>query len=343
VVVAVDLGDGGSGPALRPFELGERLGRAARARVYGEVLPGTRNLVAGWPKVEADRITFDFFNADGGLVMTGSALRHFELLDADGTLQDVEAELVGPRTVSVKLPAGVTARELRYGWKDRFETSLRNAYGQPAAPFRMTFGTAPVAGPARWAGEIGAYVQQDRLRMPPSDGVVFVGSSSIRGWSTLRQDFPEVNAINRGFGGSGAADAVYYFDQIVRPYRPRTIVYYSGENDIGSGRPPSEVVEAFAAFCEQAHAALPDSRIIFLAMKPSQLRWALWPTIAETNALVAEYCGRDPRRSYVDTATPLLNADGSVRAELFFDDGLHLNPEGYRLWVQALGPVLERP
>jgi hypothetical protein len=44
---------------------------------------------------------------------------------------------------------------------------------------------------------------------PPRHGVLFIGSSSIRAWSTLPEDFPSVPVINRGFGGSTMAASTY--------------------------------------------------------------------------------------------------------------------------------------
>jgi hypothetical protein len=43
---------------------------------------------------------------------------------------------------------------------------------------------------AKWEKEISAFEQQDRENPPPKNAIVFVGSSSIRLWSTLAEDFP---------------------------------------------------------------------------------------------------------------------------------------------------------
>lgn len=48
-----------------------------------------------------------------------------------------------------------------------------------------------------------AFSASDKLRQPQPDGVLFVGSSNIRFWAHLSQDFQSMPVvIHRGFGGS---------------------------------------------------------------------------------------------------------------------------------------------
>ena len=44
--------------------------------------------------------------------------------------------------------------------------------------------------------------------------------------------------------------------------------------------------------------------------------------------------------AFIDVATPMLDADGRPRAELFLEDGLHMNREGYALWRGIVAPYL---
>jgi lysophospholipase L1-like esterase len=91
---------------------------------------------------------------------------------------------------------------------------------------------------------------------PSSDGsVLFVGSSSIRLWKTLEEDFPGVSPVNRGFGGSHISDSIVHFDRLVAPHNPRMIVLYAGTNDIASGKSPEEVAADFREFCTIVHKA----------------------------------------------------------------------------------------
>ena len=60
----------------------------------------------------------------------------------------------------------------------------------------------------------------------------------------------------------------------------------------------------------------------------------------ETNGLIAKICQRHPQLPYVDIATPMLDAKGLVRTDIFTNDNLHLNKEGYVIWRDVLKPIL---
>lgn len=193
--------------------------------------------------------------------------------------------------------------------------------------------------PARFDDEIQAFEAWDRQNSVPRDAVLFVGSSSIRLWPTA-ESFADLAVINRGFGGSHTADVTHFAQRIVLQYTPLRIVFYAGDNDIAGGIPPETVYDDFKAFVELVHQRLPTTQIIFLPIKPSLARWALWPKMQVVNERVRQLAESDDRLDYVDTATPMLGADGRPRPELFREDGLHLNSEGYRLWTRVLAPAL---
>lgn len=191
----------------------------------------------------------------------------------------------------------------------------------------------------RWENEIQAFERQDAKHRPPENAVLFVGSSSIRLWK-LEESFPDLKVINRGFGGSQLADAVHFAERIVIPYRPRLVVLYAGDNDLADGKKPEQVLADFKQFAAKVNTALPETRIAYLAIKPSVQRRALIDRVRETNAAIEQFITGDERVTYVDVFQPMLTADGQPRPELFRADGLHLNKEGYKLWASVLQPSL---
>jgi len=196
----------------------------------------------------------------------------------------------------------------------------------------------------RWHGEFDAFARADREHPPGSGGVLFVGSSTIRFWTHLAQDFPQQPVlINRGFGGSTMAECSLFARELVVRYRPREVFVYAGDNDIAEGRAPIDVLESFASFVNTVRAALPDTRIAFISVKPSPSREKLMPQIRETNNVIEAYLSRLPNSEYIDVFTPMLAADGRLRPELFRGDMLHMNDDGYRLWQSIIGPHLPPP
>jgi lysophospholipase L1-like esterase len=189
-------------------------------------------------------------------------------------------------------------------------------------------------GPAKWEPEIKAFEASDRTNAPPKHAILFIGSSSIRLWKTLAKDFPGDPVINRGFGGSCIADATAFADRIVFPYEPRTIVFYAGDNDLAQGRTPERVAADYQTFVQTVHARLPDTRIAFLSIKPSPLRWHLRDKIESANRQIAAMKGDG--LVYIDDYQAMLGADGQPRPEMFRPDHLHLNDKGYALWARLV-------
>ncbi len=194
--------------------------------------------------------------------------------------------------------------------------------------------------PEVWAEAIAAFAKQDEQEAPPADGVLFVGSSSIRLWD-LKKSFPDLPTINRGFGGSQICDATHYADQLVVKHRPRVVVFYAGDNDIAAGKSAEQVHRDFLAFVEKVRKALPEVRIIFVSIKPSVARWKLADEIRKANALIREEASDEKMLVFVDVWGEMLGDDGLPRKELLRDDGLHLSDAGYAVWTKLLRPHLE--
>ncbi len=200
---------------------------------------------------------------------------------------------------------------------------------------------ADPAGPQRWEKDVSALEGALRAHPPEIGSALFYGSSSIRLWSTLPEDFPGVAAVNHGIGGATIADCVFYFDRLVAPVRPRLLVFSAGGNDLGAGRTPEEVAADFRALCAKWHALTPTLKIIFCSLKFSPARWELREKFAQANALIAAHCAADPRRAFLDVTTATLTADGQPRAELYREDRMHLNAVGYKLWTGLLAPLID--
>jgi lysophospholipase L1-like esterase len=119
-------------------------------------------------------------------------------------------------------------------------------------------------------------------------------------------------------------------------YRPRLVLVYAGDNDLAEGRTAADVLRQFEAFVRGVRAALPETRIAFISIKPSPARASLLPEIRRANALVEQFSVAHPGVAYVDVYTPMLAADGSPRRDLFRSDALHLNSTGYALWKSVI-------
>jgi lysophospholipase L1-like esterase len=197
-----------------------------------------------------------------------------------------------------------------------------------------------VSEPVRGSAEIARFDSADRAHFPARGTIVFAGSSSIARWETLDKDFAGIPVLNRGIGGYTLHESVQSFDRLVLPYKPPLIVLYSGENDLAEGRTPNDVFQDFQAFVTLVHAKLPATRVVYVSIKPSILRWALTDSIRAANRRIRDYVRKDKKLQYVDVFTPMIDGSGQVRHELFGEDGLHMNASGYAIWRRLIRPTL---
>jgi len=193
---------------------------------------------------------------------------------------------------------------------------------------------------SRWEKDIAAFEQKDKDKPPPKNGVLFAGSSSIRLWD-LKKSFPDLDAINRGFGGSQIADSTHFAPRIILKQEPRLIVFYAGDNDVAAGKTPEQVSDDFQDFAKTVHKELPKTKIVFISIKPSIKRWEMADKQKKANELIEAFCKKNDYLTYLDVVKPMLGGDGKPRPELFAKDDLHMNEKGYEMWASLLKPLLK--
>ncbi len=199
----------------------------------------------------------------------------------------------------------------------------------------------PAASPfAKWEKEIAALEAKDPVGAETKGGIVFIGSSSIKKWTTVAADFPHHRVLNHGFGGSQMADSAYFADRVVLPYEPRFVVVYAGGNDINAGKTPEQVFAAFREFVEKVRAKLPKTGIAYISIAPNPKRWAQVEQVKAANKLIADYIKTQPGLTFIDVFPRMLGADGLPLPNIFVADRLHMNAEGYKLWTEIVGGFL---
>jgi lysophospholipase L1-like esterase len=194
---------------------------------------------------------------------------------------------------------------------------------------------------AQWEPAIRTFEDADRAHPPEPGGILFIGSSSIRLWTTLDRDFPGVPVLNRGFGGSHIREVTAFVPRIVLPYKPSIIVFYCGTNDIASGqRTSAEAAADFQAFVASARQTLPATRIAFISAAPNPARWHLRDQMQDLNQRVREWARTADRIDFIDVWPAMLGPDGLPRAGIYLDDQLHMNAAGYEIWTRIVADYL---
>jgi len=201
---------------------------------------------------------------------------------------------------------------------------------------------------ARWERfepEFKAYAEADQKQAPVKGGILFVGSSIFRKWTTVTEQMAPLPVLNRAFGGSRTADQLARFDQVVVPYAPKVIVYYCGSNDIKAGtvtEDPAAIFARFREFSERVRRVQPATRIIFVSSTRSPDRVERWEHVDHYNALARAYCAATAGHTFVDVNPALVDANGHPRLDLYIADKLHFHPPAYVEFTRVIKPVLER-
>ncbi len=191
-----------------------------------------------------------------------------------------------------------------------------------------------------FAADIKAFLDSDRTAPPPQGAILFIGSSIFRQWTNVKDQMAPLPVFNRAFGGSRTWEVLHYMDQIVLPYRPRIILYYTGSNDVNAGEPAAAIVSRVKEFVERTHAALPGTRIYFVAINRSPDKRARWNVVDAVNADMKALTATTPHLRYIDLNPVLFDAHGEPRTELYREDGLHFHPPAYDLFAAIVKPVL---
>lgn len=191
--------------------------------------------------------------------------------------------------------------------------------------------------------EIEAYEKADAaIGLDKLQGqTIFYGSSSIRLWKTLKEDFAPMPVINHGFGGSTFPEMTHYAERMLVPYKPEKIVLYC-ENDlfVGNDKTPEQVFDAFAELATLIQNRLPKTKVYYISMKPSISRKDKWNLVSKADGLIKEYINKHKNFSYIDIVPVMYRPNGTVNGEYFIKDSLHMTPKGYAQWTSVVRPVL---
>ena len=218
--------------------------------------------------------------------------------------------------------------------KEQAQASARNGDLE-----RTEIVSAPTPNQTSFESEVQAYEQEDMLSPPPEAALLFYGSSSIRFWPSLDHDFPGYPVVSRGFGGARLRDCVQLYPRLVKPYSPRVIILYAGDNDLADGESAQNILDSLKAFLDLLKKDLPSALVAVISIKPSPAHQDQDET-QETNRLIEEFCSKRDNLTFINIYHKMLKPDGSPNEELFLDDRLHMDQAGYDIWKEVVTSYL---
>ncbi len=193
--------------------------------------------------------------------------------------------------------------------------------------------------------EIQQLRKEDSLRgYPMGKAILFIGSSSFTLWKDVNDAFPGYGIVNHAFGGSTLLDVIHYVKEIVPVSHTRQIVIYCGENDLASSDTVTGaiVAERFKLLFYLLRRRIKDVPIVYVSMKPSPSRQLLQPEMIKGNALIRDFLKKKKNTAFVDVYKQMIDDEGRPLDELFGDDKLHMNKNGYAIWQRTIAPYLKK-
>jgi lysophospholipase L1-like esterase len=188
-----------------------------------------------------------------------------------------------------------------------------------------------------WYEEEIKRLEKDYTKTAKEVETIFYGSSSIRLWASLYDDFKDLKPVNLGFGGSTLAACVWFFERVMIPYHPKRLVIYAGDNDLGDGRHPEEVFIFFQQLVVKINKRFGGLPCYFVSLKPSISRWKMIDQFKYTNNLIeTEIITCNNNWHFINIFKEMIDPAGRIKKEYFLNDGLHLSEKGYKLWKEII-------
>ena len=226
------------------------------------------------------------------------------------------------------------------------EPAADGSSGANGSPGAATPEGSGVSDAGRWEEEIARYEAADRAAPPAPGGVLFLGSSNVRMWDSLADDFSGIAVANRGVGGCRLTELADFAPRLTRPADPAVIVVSAGTNDIHDGAEPAEVEEAFRRLARVVGRDHPGAALVYLAILPAPSRFGERERQVRANELVRgaveAMSAEGVRVAYLDAGEAFLTPAGTPDKAAFLDDDLHPGPAGNARRAALLRPLLEQ-
>ena len=197
---------------------------------------------------------------------------------------------------------------------------------------------------SKWENDIAKLERLDKSQDYSEDSILFIGSSSIRLWSSIKDDLNPYETIRRAYGGARYTDLIHFTKRLVSSHDIKAVGVFVA-NDITGGMndlTPPEVLNLAKFVVKQIRSSHLDTPIFFIETTPTPKRWKAWPEISNANDLIMRYCNEKKGLFYISTRDYFIDKNGLPKEDLFIKDKLHLNRNGYSVWGGIIKNNLNR-
>ena len=193
----------------------------------------------------------------------------------------------------------------------------------------------------KWENDIKKLEILDQKENYSDQAILFIGSSSIRKWDSIKEDLNPYKPIKRGYGGAHYYDLIHFTKRLVSPHKVKAIAIFvandiTGEKEGINDLSPKEVLNLAKFVVKQIRKTHKKTPIFFIETTPTSSRWKVWNKISKANGLIKDFTSKNKNMFYIDTRTFYIKSNGMPNDEFFIADKLHLNNSGYKLWGEII-------
>ena len=200
-----------------------------------------------------------------------------------------------------------------------------------------------------WKESMEEVVCEKEKEQYPEGQIVFYGSSSFTRWSEKYGNLPLRKAllgksgaeccVNRGFGSSCSEHQLYYYPRMIRPLRPKVLVYTCYGNGGSFGYSLEEIWELALRVIAYAQTDFPGIHIYLCS--PNNTKNQTEEALEKKRRFAEiekEFAEKTENVYFLD----LLNYEPlKSRKDIYVEDNVHLNNEGYQIFADMFRKMLK--
>jgi lysophospholipase L1-like esterase len=198
----------------------------------------------------------------------------------------------------------------------------------------------------------------DRAKAGPI-GLLFLGDSITQGWTKApnvwNEHFGRYDPANFGIGGDHTEHVLWRIDHgELDNIHPKVVVLLIGTNNFHQNT-ADEIAAADRKIVAEIHQKLPDTKVLVLGVFPrgadpaatndrrnGDVHGNVAATRQEIKQINAQLAKLDDGKMtrYLDIGDKFLNAKGEIPKDIM-PEGLHPTAAGYKVWADAMQPLLD--
>lgn len=177
--------------------------------------------------------------------------------------------------------------------------------------------------------------------------MLLIGDSITHGWEgdgkkVWAEYYAPRNAVNLGIGGDRTQHVLWRLDNgNIDGISPKLAMLMIGTNNAGANS-PEEIADGVKAIVEKLRTKLPETKILILAIFPRGVNDAdpRRQVNMKANKIITKLADGD-MVTYLDIGDKFLTKD-RVLTKKVMPDLLHLTPDSYKTWAEAVEPAVAK-